>query len=84
MRPITHLLSAVALLAASLAQVQSRLASDWQVFKGPDYGTRLEYPASIFSAAGQAETGVASALKARMSCPSTRERRKTAIHLRVI
>jgi multidrug efflux pump subunit AcrA (membrane-fusion protein) len=56
--PITHLLSIVALFAASSAQAQSRPASDWQLFKVPDYGTRLEYPASIFSAVGQAETGV--------------------------
>jgi hypothetical protein len=58
MRLIFHLLSTIVLIAASSVEAQSRNASDWQVFKVPDYGTRLEYPASIFSAAGQAETGV--------------------------
>jgi hypothetical protein len=56
MRLITHLLSAVA-FGASSVQTQSRPASDWQIFKVPIYGTRLEYPASIF-AVGQAEMGV--------------------------
>ena len=58
MRVLFHLLCSVALFAASSVEAQSRAASDWQIFKVPDYGTRLEYPASIFSAAGQAETGV--------------------------
>jgi hypothetical protein len=58
MRLVFHLLCSVALFAASSVEAQSPLASDWQVFKVPDYGTRLEYPASIFSAAGQAEAGV--------------------------
>jgi len=52
------LLSSVVAVLCSLVPAQSSNASDWQVFKVPDYGTRLEYPASIFSAAGQAETGV--------------------------
>ena len=58
MRVLFHLLCSVALFAASSVEAQSRLASDGQIFKVPDYGTRLEYPASIFSAAGQAEAGV--------------------------
>jgi hypothetical protein len=58
MRLIFHLLSTIVLIAASSVEAQSRLASDWQLFKVPDYGTRLEYPASIFSAVGRAETGV--------------------------
>jgi hypothetical protein len=52
-----HLLCSVTLFAAGSVEAQSRLALDWQVFKVPDYGTRLEYPASIFSAVGRAETG---------------------------
>ena len=58
MRLVFHLLCSVAFFAANSVEAQPRLASDWQVFKVPDYGTRLEYPASIFSAAGPAETGV--------------------------
>ena len=58
MRVVFHLLCIVALFAASLVEAQSRVASDWQVSKVPDYGTRIEYPASIFSPVGQAETGV--------------------------
>jgi hypothetical protein len=58
MRLVFHLLCSVAVFAPNSVEAQSRLASDWQVFQVPDYGTRLEYPASIFSAAGQAETGV--------------------------
>jgi hypothetical protein len=58
MRLVFHLLCSVGVFVISSVEAQSRLASDWQVFKVPDYGTRLEYPASIFSSAGQAETGV--------------------------
>jgi hypothetical protein len=58
MRHIFYSLSSVVAVLCSLVPAQSRAASDWQIFKVPDYGTRLEYPASIFSAAGQAETGV--------------------------
>ena len=57
MQRLFHLLCSVALFAAGSVEAQSRLALDWQVFKVPDYGTRLEYPASIFSAVGRAETG---------------------------
>jgi hypothetical protein len=31
---------------------------DWQTFKVPEYGTRVEYPAGIFAAVGEAEKGV--------------------------
>jgi hypothetical protein len=63
MRLVFHLLCSFALFAASSVEAQSRLASDWQVFKVPDYGTRLEYPASIFSAAGRQKQGLVSASK---------------------
>jgi hypothetical protein len=87
MRLVFHLLCSVTLLAANSVEAQSRRASDWQVFKVPDYGTRLEYPASIFSAAGQGETVVGQRFEMRMvgqCCPSTPARMKTAIHPRVI
>jgi hypothetical protein len=31
---------------------------DWQVFRVPEYGTRLEYPARIFAPVAEAEKGV--------------------------
>ena len=86
MRLVFHLLCSVALFAAGLLEAQSRPASDWQVFQVPDYGTRLQYPASIFSAAGQGETVVGQRFEMRMvgqCCPSTPARMKMAIHLRV-
>jgi hypothetical protein len=60
MRLIFRLLSGLAYLFAAPAEAQTRVqpALNWQIFKVPDFGTRLEYPASIFSAVGQAETGV--------------------------
>jgi hypothetical protein len=63
MRLVFHLLCGVAFFAASSVEAQSRLPSDWQVFKVPGFGTRLEYPASIFSTVGQAETGVGQRLE---------------------
>jgi hypothetical protein len=58
MRHIFYLLSSVVVVLCSLIQTQSRAASDWQIFRVPDYGTQLVYPASIFSAVGLSETGV--------------------------
>jgi hypothetical protein len=31
---------------------------DWQTFEVPEFGTRVEYPARIFTAVGEAEKGV--------------------------
>jgi hypothetical protein len=31
---------------------------EWRTFKVPEYGTRVEYPATIFTAVGEAEKGV--------------------------
>jgi hypothetical protein len=31
---------------------------EWRTFKVPEYGTRVEYPANIFTAVGEAEKGV--------------------------
>jgi hypothetical protein len=58
MRHIFYLLTSVIVFVCSSIQAQSRPASDWQMFRVPDYGTQLEYPASIFSAVGPSETGV--------------------------
>ena len=55
MRHIFYLLTSVIVFVCSSIQAQSRPASDWQMFRVPDYGTQLEYPASIFSAVGPSE-----------------------------
>jgi hypothetical protein len=31
---------------------------DWQTFEVPEFGTRVEYPARIFTAVGEAEKGI--------------------------
>src|SRR5262245_60691550 len=47
----------VVLLMASSAQAQ-RPVRDWRTFVVPQYGTRIDYPAGIFVAAGDPEKGV--------------------------
>ena len=39
------------------AQAEVRIL-DWQTFEVPEFGTRVEYPARIFTAVGEAEKGV--------------------------
>jgi len=63
MRPICAVFGSLALLsvATSAAQAEGRDRAgslDWQTFKVPEYGTRVEYPAGIFAAVGEAEKGV--------------------------
>ena len=63
MRPICALLGALAFLFVAMFAAQAQLwdragSLDWQTFKVPEYGTRLEYPAGIFAAVGEAEKGV--------------------------
>src|SRR3984893_2433177 len=63
MRPICALLGALAFLSVAMSAAQAELrdragALDWQIFKVPEYGTRVEYPAGIFAAVGEAEKGV--------------------------
>jgi len=48
----------IAALVVAKAALGEQVASDWQTFKVPEYGTRLEYPSKIFSPVGQAEKGV--------------------------
>ena len=45
-------------IAANAALWNRADSLDWQSFKVPEYGTRLDYPAKIFVAAGEAEKGV--------------------------
>ena len=63
MRPICALLGALAFLSVAMSAAQAELRDragslDWQTFKVPEYGTRVEYPAGIFAAVGEAEKGV--------------------------
>jgi hypothetical protein len=48
----------IAALAAEAALCEQAGSLDWQTFKVPEYGTRLEYPSKIFVPVGQAEKGV--------------------------
>jgi hypothetical protein len=63
MRPICALLGGLVFLSVvtsvARAGIRDRAGSlDWETFKVPEYGTRLEYPAGIFAAVGEAEKGV--------------------------
>ena len=63
MRPICAVFGSLAFLSVATSAVQAegrdRAGSlDWQTFKVPEYGTRVEYPAGIFAAVGEAEKGV--------------------------
>jgi hypothetical protein len=54
--PLTIIL--VALACGALAGVQSRESANWRTFEVPDFGTKIQYPADIFSPAGQPEMGL--------------------------
>jgi hypothetical protein len=51
------LLALIVVTISSTAHAQSR-ELDWRAFEIPDFGTRIQYPASMFSPAGKPETGV--------------------------
>jgi hypothetical protein len=53
-------LAIILVTLASTAQAQSREQKpvDWRTFEIPDFGTRIQYPAGIFSPAGKPEKGV--------------------------
>jgi hypothetical protein len=42
----------------SSAQAQEQKPVDWRTFEVPDFGTSIQYPASIFTPAGQPERGL--------------------------
>jgi len=54
--PLTIIL--VALTNGAQARVQSYKSADWRTFEVPDFGTRIQYPANIFSPSGQPEMGL--------------------------
>jgi hypothetical protein len=48
----------ISILAANAARWDQAASLDWQSFKVPEYGTRVDYPARLFVPAGKAEKGV--------------------------
>jgi hypothetical protein len=63
MRAISFLLSGLigSFLMTQYIRAEARAevrVLDWQTFEVPEYGTRVEYPARIFTAVGEAEKGV--------------------------
>ena len=70
MRPICALLGTLAFLSVAMSAAEAELRDragslDWQTFKVPEYGTRVEYPAGIFAAVGEVEKGGRSAFRER-------------------
>src|SRR6266480_7275635 len=60
---ISRLIGSVAFLSIAVFSAGAALRDqtgslDWQTFKVPEYGTRVNYPARIFAAVGEAEKGV--------------------------
>ena len=63
MRAISFLLSGLigSFLLTQYIRAEARAEVrilDWQTFEVPEFGTRVEYPARIFTAVGEAEKGV--------------------------
>jgi hypothetical protein len=48
----------LALVSKTEARFREQSPDDWRTFEVPDFGTRIQYPASIFTPAGQPETGL--------------------------
>jgi hypothetical protein len=60
MRWFLRLLTMILVTLGSSAQAQFREQRpvDWRTFEVPDFGTSIQYPASIFTPAGQPERGL--------------------------
>jgi hypothetical protein len=59
MKWLSHLtIILVALTCSAQAQVQSPKPADWRTLEVPDFGTKIQYPAGIFSPAGKPEKGL--------------------------
>jgi hypothetical protein len=48
----------LALVSSGQAQGREQGPIEWRTFEVPDFGTRIQYPASIFTPAGQPEMGL--------------------------
>jgi hypothetical protein len=92
MHLISRLLGSVALLCMAMfsAKAPTRDGAgslDWQVFQVPEYGTHVDYPASLFAPVGEAERASVSALREKTggrSYPFTPARIRRTTHLLVI
>src|SRR5437660_8395249 len=60
MRWFLRLLTMILVTLGSSAQAQFREQRpvDWRTFEVPDFGTRIQYPAGIFTPAGRPEMGL--------------------------
>ena len=57
MRWLSPCLAVILVTLVSSAQAQFREPVDWRTFEVPDFGTSIQYPASIFTPAGRPEMG---------------------------
>ena len=48
----------LAFVSNAEARFREQSPADWRTFKVPDFGTKVQYPADIFSPAGQPEMGL--------------------------
>jgi hypothetical protein len=58
MRWFLRSLTMILLTLGSQAQSREQRPVDWRTFEVPDFGTSIQYPASIFTPAGQPERGL--------------------------
>src|SRR2546428_10231485 len=58
MRWLSPCLAVILVTLVSSAQAQFREPVDWRTFEVPDFGTSIQYPASIFAPAGKPEKGL--------------------------
>ena len=58
MRWLSPCLAVILVTLVSSAQAQFREPVDWRTFEVPDFGTRIQYPASIFTPTGKPEKGL--------------------------
>ena len=58
MRWLSPCLAVILVTLVSSAQAQFREPVDWRTFEVPDFGTRIQYPAGIFTPAGKPERGL--------------------------
>ena len=55
---LSQSVAVILITLACSAQVQAQKSLDWQTVEVPDFGTKIQYPAAIFSPAGKADKGM--------------------------
>jgi hypothetical protein len=58
MRRLALAIILVTLASTAQAQFRGQKPVEWRTFEVPDFGTRIQYPAGIFSPAGKPEKGL--------------------------